>query len=265
MIYKRKDKQMKFILYLKDKRLIYVDEYLKTKGYKTQEFNESDLSNIVEGDIVVLSPAFKWNENLVNNMPKNITIFGGAFSPEFKTVFENKNIKYFDMMQNEDFVLKNATLTAEGMLCDLILNLPNSMYEQNILIIGSGRVAKAVGYLFFKLGLNFDFAMRNEKEYNLTKLFAKKCYLGEEYKNYLKNYDVVINTVPAVIFNQSDAEKFKKDCYVFELASKRCLEDIKTQNVNYVLCPALPSKYTPKSAGKLIIELIYNYIVKGKV
>jgi dipicolinate synthase subunit A len=198
-------------------------------------------------------------------MTRSITIFGGAIAPEFKTILKTKNIKYFNIMLNEDFVLKNATLTAEGMLCDLILNSPNSMYEQNILIIGSGRVAKAVGYLFLKLGLNFDFAMRNEKEYNLTKLFAKKCFLGEEYKNYLKNYDVVINTVPAVIFNQSDIEKFKKDCYVFELASKRCLEGLKVQNVNYVLCPALPSKYTPKSAGKLIVELIDNYIVKGEV
>ena len=138
------------------------------------------------------------------------------------------------------------------------------MNDQKILIIGSGRVAKAVGYLFYKLDLNFDFAMRNEKEYNLTKLFAKKCFLGEEYKNHLKYYDVVINTVPAVIFNQNDVEKFKNGCYVFELASKQCLEGVKLQNVNYVLCPALPSKYTAKSAAKLIIELIDNYLEKGE-
>lgn len=256
---------MKFILYLKDKRIVYVQEYLNSKGYETQEFNQNNLTKITQGDVVILSPAFKWNETLVNDMPGSITIFGGAIAPEFKTIFENKNIKYLNIMLNEDFVLKNATLTAEGMLCDLILNTPSSMYEQNILIIGSGRVAKAVGYLFLKLGLNFDFAMRNEKEYNLTKLFAKKCYLGEEYKEHLKDYDVVINTVPAVIFTQEDTNKFKKGCYVFELASKQCLEGVKTQNLNYVLCPALPSKYTAKSAANLIIELVDNYLEKGEM
>lgn len=256
---------MKYILNLKDKRLCYVKEYLTSKGFETQEFNENDLTNINCEDIVVVSPAFKWSENLVKNMPTSITIFGGAIDIELKTIFENKNIKYFNMMLNEDFVLKNATLTAEGMLCDLILNTPDSIVEQNILIIGSGRVAKAVGYLFLKLGLKFDFAMRNEKEYSLTKLFANNCYLGEEYKKYLKNYDVVINTVPAVIFTQNDVEKFKNNCYVFELASKRCLEGLNTQNINYVLCPALPSKYMPKSAGKLIVSLINNYLEKGEV
>ena len=169
------------------------------------------------------------------------------------------------MMLNEDFVLKNAALTAEGALCDLILNTSSSIYEQKILIIGSGRVAKAVGYLFLKLGLDFDFSMRNEKEYNLTKLFAKNCYLGEEYKKHLKKYDVIINTVPACIFTQKDVKNFKKNCYVFELASKQCLEGLKIQNINYVLCPALPSKYTEKSAGYLIVELINNYFKKEKI
>ena len=255
---------MKFILYLKDRRLVYVQEHLSQKGYKTISFDEDKLNEIEPSDIVILSPAFKWNETLVDNMPSGITIFGGAISLAFEETFKNKNINYLNIMQNEDFVLKNASLTAEGMLCDLILNTPLSMNDQKILIIGSGRVAKAVGYLFYKLDLNFDFAMRNEKEYNLTKLFAKNCYLGEEYKNHLKDYDVVINTVPAVIFNQNDVKKFKNGCYVFELASKQCLEGLKLQNINYVLCPALPSKYTAKSAAKLIIELIDNYLEKGE-
>ena len=51
---------------------------------------------------------------------------------------------------------------------------------------------------------------------------------------------------------------------LFELASKQCLEGLKLQNINYVLCPALPSKYTAKSAAKLIIELIDNYLEKGE-
>ena len=256
---------MKYVLYLKDKRLPFVKEYLENKGCETVCFEENNLNKITAKDVVILSPAFKWNETLVKNMPADITIFGGAISDEFNQIFKSKNIKYLNMMLNEDFVLKNATLTAEGMLCDLILNTPESMYEQNILIIGSGRVAKAVGYLFFKLGLNIDFAMRNEKEFNHTKLFARKCYLGDDYKKHLKNYEVIINTVPAVIFNQNDANNFKKDCYVFELASKQCLEGVNCQNFNYVLCPALPSKYVSKSAGKLIVELINNYLEKGEL
>lgn len=251
---------MKFFLDLTDKRLPFVKEYLQKNKKQVENFNKEDVSNINSEDVIIVSPAFKWSETLVNDLPSNITIFAGNIYEEFLKVINNKNIKYINFMAHEDFVLKNATLTAEGFLGDLILNTKSSMYNQQILILGSGRVAKAVGYLFYKLGLTFDFAMRNEKEYNHAKLFARKCILGDSYKNALKNYDVVINTIPAVIFNENDANKFKKDCYVFELASKQCLEGISTQNFNYVLCPALPSKYTPKTAADLMIEILNLYL-----
>lgn len=255
---------MKFYLDRKDRRLPFVEKFLKNKGYETALFSEENIVNICAKDVVILPPAFKWNEYIASKMPKDITIFGGAISEELKTQFASKNIKYINFMSNEDFVLKNATLTAEGMLCDLILNTKNSMFESNILILGSGRVAKAVGYLFYKLGLSFDFAMRNEKEYNHAKLFAKKCILGDDYKEQLKNYDIVINTIPVVLFNQKDVEKFKKDCYVFELASKQCLEGVEVKDFNYILCPALPSKYVPETAGKLMIDVIEKFLTKGE-
>lgn len=255
---------MKFYLDFKDKRLPFVEDYLKLNGYETDIFSEVNISKIKDNDVIVLPPAFKWNEILVNKMPRNITIFGGAISQEFEQIFINKKVKYINFMKDEDFVLKNATLTAEGMLCDLILNTKTSMYDSNILILGSGRVAKAVGYLFYKLGLNFDFAMRNEKEFNHSKLFARKCFLGDSYKKELKNYDVVINTIPVALFCQNDESKFKKDSYVFELASKQCLEGVQIKNFNYILCPALPSKYTPESAGKLMVEVINNFLTKGE-
>ena len=251
---------MKFFLDLTDKRLPFVKDYLQQQKKQVEGFNKEDMSYINSGDVIIVSPAFKWNETLVNALPNNITIFAGNISDDYKLTIKNKNIKYINFMTHEDFVLKNATLTAEGFLSDLILNTKSSMFNQQILILGSGRVAKAVGYLFYKLGLTFDFAMRNEKEYNHTKLFARKCFLGDSYKNVLKDYDVVINTIPAVIFNEKDANKFKKDCYVFELASKQCLEGVSTQNFNYVLCPALPSKYTPKTAADLMIEILNLYL-----
>lgn len=251
---------MKFFLDLTDKRLPFVKDYLQQQKKQVEGFNKEDMSYINSGDVIIVSPAFKWNETLVNALPNNITIFAGNISDDYKLTIKNKKIKYINFMTHEDFVLKNAILTAEGFLSDLILNTKSSMFNQQILILGSGRVAKAVGYLFYKLGLTFDFAMRNEKEYNHTKLFARKCFLGDSYKKVLKDYDVVINTIPAVIFDDKDANKFKKDCYVFELASKQCLEGVSTQNFNYVLCPALPSKYTPKTAADLMIEILNLYL-----
>jgi len=250
---------------VKDKRLGFVKEGLTSKNIACDVLDVNNFNNLKPKDVAVLSPAFKWNEQLVNSVANNITVIAGAISEEFKAVLSAKNVKYINVMANEDFVLKNATLTAEGMLCDLILNTPQSMYSQNILIIGSGRVAKAVAYLFFKLGLKFDMAMRNEVEYNHNKLIANKCFLWHEYKDKLKDYDCVINTVPVQLFEESDLDKFKKGSYVFELASKKCFGDLQVKGFTYVLCPALPAKYTPQSAGELILEIILDKLQKGEI
>lgn len=248
---------MNFYLDFNDKRLPYVYEMLKNKKINAFKFDFENTLNISKGDVVVLSPAFKWNEELANKLPSNIYIVCGKVSEEILNIFNNKKITYFNLMSDEDFVLKNAILTAEGMLADLILNTEKSIFEANILILGGGRVAKAVGVLFNKLGLKCDFSMRNNFKLLEAQLVCNNIVEWGNFKSNLKNYDVIINTIPDKIFEKEDLSKFKNDSVLFELASVKCLQD-EAVNIKYVLCPALPSKYTPQAAGKLIFDYILN-------
>lgn len=251
---------MKFILDLNDRRLPFVQKKLEDLGYKTLVFNEENVIKIQKGDFIVLSPAYKWSVELAKKLPHNINIVCGAISQEVQDIFENKNIKYFNLMADEDFVIKNATLTAEGALADLIFYTKKSIFECNILILGSGRCAKAMAYLLFKLGVKFDLTMRDEHKLKQSQLICNKAVNWQEYKNNLKDYDVVINTIPTKLFEEEDLAKFKENCVVLELASKQCLQDLKMQNFSYILCPALPSKYTPQSAGNLIFDYLITHL-----
>lgn len=160
-------------------------------------------------------------------------------------------------------------------MVDLILNTPQSIYNQTILILGGGRVAKAVGLLLFKLGINFDITMRNETKLLEFQLYATNIVNFKNFKKKLKNYDVVINTIPAEIFEKKDENKFKNPSVLFELSSVKCLNDeilyknhlfapfteivkFNNKNIKYVLSPALPGRYTPHSAGDLIFEYLKN-------
>ena len=254
---------MNFYLDFNDKRLPYVYDMLKNKNIKIFKFDFENTFNISNGDVVVLSPAFKWNEELANKLPNNISVICGKVSEQVLNIFNTKQIKYFNLMGDEDFVLKNAILTAEGMLADLILNTNMSIFDANILVLGGGRVAKAVGVLFNKLGLNFDMSMRDNFKLLEGQLVCKNLINWQNYKKELTNYDVVINTIPVKLFEKEDLTNFKKNSVLFELASVKCLQD-EANNFKYVLCPALPSKYTPQSAGKLIFDYLRNNF-KGEI
>ncbi len=241
---------------LKDKRINFIKKDFEELGYKVFDF-EKDINFITNNDVCVLSPAYKWKEEIFNKLPNKIKIFGGNID---ENLLKTKQINYYNLMRNENFVLTNANFTAEGFLVDLISNTNSSIYEQNILILGSGRVAKAVAYLLLKLNVNFDIAMRNEKECNHFKLICKNTYNFNEYKDKLKNYDVIINTIPQILFEKNDKNLFKTNCVLFELASIKCLNLNDFSSVNYILCPALPAKYMPRSAGKLVFEIVKNYL-----
>lgn len=246
----------KFYLGLNDKRIKEVGEILTLEKKEVFDF-ESNLDKIEEGDVVILSPAYKWREEVIAKLPKNILVFGSKVREELKGYLEG--IKYVSLMDIEDFVIDNAKLTAENFLVDLIQNTDLSIYEQKILILGNGRVAKALWYLFLKLNVSFDAAMRRKDEYNLSKLIAGKSFLFDDVRKNLYEYDIVINTIPEVIFK--DDTEFKEGCVLFELASINCIENVK--RIKYVLCPALPAKYSPKSAGRLIINEVRK-ILKGE-
>ncbi len=223
-------------------------------GENTLDF-EPNLDKITKKDIVIVTPAFKWTEEIAKKIPRGTTVFGGMYK-DAKDYIEQ--LDYHNFMLDEDFVLKNATYTAEGFLVDLIKNTKMSLFEQKILILGSGRVSKAVQYILYRLSVPFDVAMRNEKELNLAKLLTKRAVNIKDLKEVIKNYDTIINTIPFEIFEDYIKDDFKSDVVIFELASKKCLDVNNLPDINYVFCPSIPSKYLGDSAGKLMLQFVLD-------
>ena len=254
---------MKFFLDTTDRRLPYSKRKLKKLGYEVGDLDIFDMSKIKKDDYIILSPAHRWSCEIAKRIPTNAHVVCGKVDDEIARIFDDKQVDYLNLMQSEEFVLKNAILTAEGTLADMIFYTPKSIFENRILILGGGRVAKAVACLLCRIGIRFDISMRNPEKLLEAELVADNQVLWEEFKSKLKDYDIVINTIPQKLFDENDIEKFKENSCVFELASKQCLEDLKIKNFSYILCPALPSKYTPESAGELIVDEIMKKI-KGE-
>lgn len=239
---------------LKDKRLNVVKENLEKRNFLCENLDFS--RDFKKGDYIIVSPAFKWKEEILKNLPKGLNIFGGKVERDSKVFLENQ--KYIDLMEDGEFVVENAKLTAEGFLASLIENTPQSIYEQNILVLGSGRVAKAVWGVLYKLNAKFSTCMRREDERVKAKIFSEKSFNFDNLKEVIGSFDIVINTVPSFLFDEDFS--FKNGTLYFELSS---VESAKNKNIIFIPCPALPAKYKWKSAGKLVFEKVFSYL-KGE-
>ncbi len=241
----------RYFLDFSDRRLLETGRLIEGRGKEVLDF-ESSLHEISSGDICVVSPSYKWKAEILCKIADGVTIYGGAVAEDLKSQVAGK--KYVNLLENERFVVQNARLTAEAFLAEIISHSTKSLFEQRILVLGSGRVAKAVWKVFGDLGVKFDSSMRNEKERAISELYCGESYFLNDIDRVLWNYNSVINTIPFQIF--SDDLKFKSGANVYELASKKCLGEGEFSRINYVICPSLPAKYMPVSAGKLIFDEI---------
>ncbi len=248
---------MTFFIDTSDKRNQILKTLLEKENLDTQIF---DVKQVQQGDICIFSPAKKLTHDEANLLTNHTTIFCGNVDDETKSIFKDKQIKYINMLKNEVFTIKNANLTTEGVLGLIIEHSEKSIYENNILILGSGRIAKSCAILFSKLGVNYDFCYYRDAGFDDFAFYKPSLYFKNDFKRIAQNYDIIINTIPEQILFQEELNAISSKTLFIETASKNCLDSSAATHFTYLLAPALPQKFCSQSAAKLVFELIMEEI-----
>jgi len=238
-----------------DKRNQVLFDLLKAEKKEVEVFN-LQLNNYKKNDVLVFAPSLKFDENFLNKLPNDITLYAGSFSPILKTIAREKNITYHNIMSDEVFTIKNANLTCEGILALMIEHSPYSLYENNVLILGNGRIAKGMSMLLDKLGVKFSIASFTKENFAQNFLYSKSNYFAYDFVRDLDKFDIIINTIPAQIIDQKVIDHILPDTIFIETASVNCLDINQVNKFKYILAPALPQKYCHKTAGKLMLDCI---------
>ena len=247
---------MTYFIDIVDKRNQILKNLLTKNGYRVFEYNDQNLKTIEKRDVLVFAPNKKMQLEEALNLPNDIDVIMGNIGEEIKGCFEEKNINHINLLEDEIFAIKNAELTAEGILAIILKESERSMFESKILILGSGRVGKATAILFKKLGLTFSLVSYRNEVFAENYLFSDKNYFKETFKDEIKNFDIIINTIPAKVLGKEIVDSISKDTIFIEIASINTLNLDDVQNFYYILSPALPQKFSCESAGMLMYESI---------
>ncbi len=246
-----------------DERNKIVKKLLSDNKKQTEIFSDQKIHNIEIGDVVIFSPAKKWTFEEAQTMPAKISIFGGKISKDLQENFISKDIAYHNLLDDEIFAIKNANLTAEGVLSLIIEHSPNSIFENNVLILGAGRISKALSIYLGRLGVKNAMVRYNEQKFPECFTFTDKCYFGDSFVKDLKDFDIIVNTIPQVIFDHEKLLKIAPDTIYIETASINSLDKDKAIHFKFVHAPALPQRFSKNTAAKFMYQTILgenNYV-----
>lgn len=250
----------------KDEMLVYT--YGLEKGFVEKDLNPKIMQcknleqAINEAEIIITAlPFSKDNKNIntplsekklkieeVLNKIKGKKVFTGNISKEIKEKFDKENIKFFDIIKNEEFAILNTVPTAEATIKIIIENTKNIIQNSRCLIMGFGRIGKILSYKMQSLSLKTTVIPTNNIEEAWGKAYGYDIITFEnikEKKEILSKYDIIVNTIPKIILKEEELKNVRKDTLIIDLSSKPFGIDrdfMKNENMNFIEALGLPRK-----------------------
>ena len=202
-------------------------------------------------------------KDLVDKNHKDKIFIAGSIQKDTKEMLEKSYKKVIDIMQREELVILNTIATAEGAIDVAIQNTDRVLHRSNVLILGFGRVGKVVAEKFHQLFCKVTCAARKDTDLAWIKAFGYEAVNIYKLKENLKQYDIIINTVPQMIINKNEMQYMKPNVLLIDLASAPGginTEDAQEMNLKFVWALALPGKVAPMTSAEFIKETIYNVL-----
>ena len=251
----------------KEKHEVKVYGFEKIENFKECETYENMLSS---SEIVVLPIPFTKDKKTIN-MPlsnrniriqelvyylENKTIFAGNIPEDIQEILKEKQNEVIDFMQKEEFAVLNAIPTAEAIIEIILKNTNKILQGSHCLILGFGRIGKVLAHKLQGLSVDVTCMITNEIEKAWAVAYGYEITTIQKLQNYyakIKQYDIIINTIPKIIFKE-ELKEIKKETLVIDLASKPYGIDrkiVEEENINFIEALGLPRKISTNDISKI--------------
>jgi len=222
-------------------------EYLSEMGLHVTRKAAPDVTHLL-----LPVPSFPTGDeylaHILADLPENVIVSGGNLSSLLL-----KNYAAVDFLQDPYYLAENAAITASCALKIVESKLNDQLPGHTVLIVGWGRIGKCLCRLFEKKGAAVTVAVRKDTDRAMIAALGCRGISIEDAAKETGRYDVIINTVPAMVLPEMDA---KVDAVILELASRPGMS-----GNNIIDCRGLPNKMAPAESGRLIANTFIRLVL----
>lgn len=236
------------------------------------------IKKAIENVEIVIGPIPFSSNGKTINMPfsdKEVTIremmhvinakvlIAGGITPDVYEMANDEYIEIIDIMKREELAVLNTIATAEGTIQIAIENTNKIIHGSEVLILGFGRIGKVLARKLAGLSAKVTCAARKDEDLAWIQAYGHKATNINSIGENLKQYDIIINTVPHIILNEEKLKYVKSECLLIDLASNPGGIDkkaVKNNQLKFVWALSLPGKVAPTTSAEFIKDTIYNIV-----
>lgn len=207
----------------------------------------------------------------LNALSPGTLIVTGSLTSDWLQRCSELRLQIVQYAEDDEIAILNSIPTAEGALQIALEEMPITIHDSTVLVLGFGRVGMTVARTFKALGARVKVAARRNDV--LARAWELGCdriplstasTLGMETLNEsIANIDLILNTIPALIMDSTLLAKISSRTLIIDLASPpggTDFEAAKQFHIRAILAPGLPGKVAPQTAGAILVETIPRLI-----
>ncbi len=227
-------------------------------------------SEKVPADVLVVQmpfcPSMEELEFLLRTVKPGGMILAGMPSDSAIDRITGQGYRLEDYAQREEFVMLNAVPTAEACLKIIMASRKKTIWNSNVLITGFGRIGKLLARHCVELGAKVTVAARNAGQRAEAQAWGCKTIAITQLCYAVKTSDIIINTVPSLLFGQEVLQNIDKQCFMIDLASTPGGFDFETaekMGLQLEWARGLPPIHTPDTAGEILGQTIHQILLES--
>ncbi len=194
--------------------------------------------------------------------PGTLLLAGRPGAPVRRAARE-ANLPLVDYFSRPELECLNAVPTAEGCLALLLRLRERTVWESEFLVLGYGRIGRAVARRLDLLGGQVTVAARSAEQRANARCAGHRAVPLASLPDLLPVHDTVINTIPALVLPRTLLEKLPPGALIVDLASLPGGTDFAAAaelGLRAEQALALPGKCAPRTAGALIAQTVLTIL-----
>lgn len=214
-------------------------------------------------EIVFSDQSIRLTKEWFHKLHTDAIVFTGTANDYLTSATEKASVSLIPLLERDDVAIYNSIPTAEGTIMMAMEQTDYTLHSSRVIVVGFGRVGHTVANKFSALGARVSVSASRIKDLaRITEMGLTAIPLAE-LSEYTSECDLLINTVPAQVINKGSIQQLPSHSIIIDLASKPGGTDFdyaKRRGIKAILAKSLPGNVAPKTAGKILADVIKKLI-----